>query len=151
MTDTSKAWVWASYQGVVRDDSAKEPTQTHGQIPAEDRVVPLRPLKNRSEAMGQNSTAARTKFGIAIAASVLVGAFFPLISFALFMIAVLQTLKNYGGRRGVNGDTHLDCGDLQPFYTFCCRFPEYDFVGFASRMVEALGVNTARRLLGPLG
>jgi hypothetical protein len=39
--------------------------------------------------MGQNAPEARTKFGIAIAASVLIGAFFPLIALTLFFIAVL--------------------------------------------------------------
>ncbi len=39
--------------------------------------------------MGQNAPEARTKFGIVIAASILVGAFFPLIALALFLIAIL--------------------------------------------------------------
>ena len=83
MTDVSKAWVWASYQGVVQDDGANGSTHNQSQSAADDRVVPFRTAKNsRSDAMGQNAPEARTKFGIAIAASVLVGAFFPLIAFA---------------------------------------------------------------------
>ena len=90
MTDVSKAWVWASYQGVVQDNSAKGSTQKQSQNAAEDRVVPFRTIKNsRSEAMGQNATGARTKFGLAIAGSILIGAFFPLIALVLFLVAAL--------------------------------------------------------------
>jgi hypothetical protein len=39
--------------------------------------------------MGQNVTDTRFKFGVAIAASILVGAFFPLIAFVLFLVAIL--------------------------------------------------------------
>lgn len=39
--------------------------------------------------MGQNATDTRAKFGIAIAASILAGPFFPLIAFALFLVAAL--------------------------------------------------------------
>ncbi len=40
-----------------------------------------------------HSTGARTKFGLAIAASILVGAFFKLIALALFLIAVLLVVS----------------------------------------------------------
>jgi Pyruvate/2-oxoacid:ferredoxin oxidoreductase gamma subunit len=94
MTDVSKAWVWASYQGVVEDISPERSTHKQNQSPAEDRVVPFRTVKNsRSEAMGQNSTRARTKFGLAIAISIMVGAFFKLIALALFLIAVLLVVS----------------------------------------------------------
>jgi hypothetical protein len=46
-------------------------------------------LESWSEAMGQNVTDTRFKFGATIAASILVGAFFPLIALALFLVAVL--------------------------------------------------------------
>lgn len=39
--------------------------------------------------MGQNVTDTRLKFGLTIAGSILVGAFFPLIALALFLAAVL--------------------------------------------------------------
>ncbi|CAJ0882772.1 hypothetical protein AMST5_03368 [freshwater sediment metagenome] len=39
--------------------------------------------------MGQNVTGTRTKFGLAIAASVVIGAFFKLIAFLLFLVAAL--------------------------------------------------------------
>jgi hypothetical protein len=94
MTDISKAWVWANYQGVVHDYSAAGSTHKQNQSPAEDRVVPFRTVKNsRSEAMGQNSTRARTKFGLAIASSILIGAFFKLIALALFLVAVLLVVS----------------------------------------------------------
>jgi hypothetical protein len=88
MTDISKAWVWTSYQGVVQDNSATGSTQMKGAT--DDRVVPFKTIKNsRSEAMGQNASGIRTKFGLAIAASLLIGAFFKLIGFLLFLIAAL--------------------------------------------------------------
>lgn len=94
MTDVSKAWVWASYQSVVEDISPERSTHKQNQSPAEDRIVPFRTVKNsRSEAMGQNSTRARTKFGLAIAISIMVGAFFKLIALALFLIAVLLVVS----------------------------------------------------------
>jgi hypothetical protein len=90
MADVSKAWVWASYQGVAQDSSAKGRTSQEGLNAVEDRVVPFRTIKNsRSEAMGQNATGARTKFGLAIAISVLIGAFFKLIALVLFLVAAL--------------------------------------------------------------
>jgi hypothetical protein len=90
MKDGSKAWVWERYQGVVQDGGANGSTHNQNQRAAGDRVVPFRTAKDsRSDAMGQTTPEARTRFGIAIAASVLIGAFFPLISFALFLIAVL--------------------------------------------------------------
>jgi hypothetical protein len=90
MADVSKAWVWASYQGVVQDSSAKGRTSQEGLNAVEDRVAPFRTIKNsRSEAMGQNATGARTKFGLAIAISVLIGAFFKLIALVLFLVAAL--------------------------------------------------------------
>ncbi len=94
MTKLSKAWVWVNYQGVVQDRSTKgsAPTQRRGS--AGDRVVPFRTIKNsRSDAMAQNSTRARMKFGLAIAASILIGAFFKLIALALFLIAVLLVVS----------------------------------------------------------
>ena len=90
MSDVSKAWVWGSYKGVVQDDSTNGPTPISNNESAEDRVVRFRTIQNsRREAMGQKATETRTKFGLAIAGSILIGAFFPLISLALFLIAVL--------------------------------------------------------------
>ncbi len=94
MTELSKAWVWASYQGVVQDNSTKGSASTQSQGAAVDRVVPLRAIKNsRRDAIGRNSTGARTKLGLAMAASILVGAFFKLIALALFLIAVLLVVS----------------------------------------------------------
>jgi hypothetical protein len=94
MTDRSKAWVWESYQGVVQDGDAKGSTRNENQSTADERVVSFRTVKNsRSDAMGRSAPEARTKFGIAIAASVLIGAFFPLIAFALFLIASLLVVS----------------------------------------------------------
>ena len=85
MSELKKAWVWTNYQGVIY---ASEPTSVPSDGPAEDRVVQFRTIKNaRSEAMGQKTTHTRAKFGTAIAGSILVGAFFPLIALALFLIA----------------------------------------------------------------
>jgi hypothetical protein len=90
MREPKKAWVWASYQGVIHDERAGEPTSVPSDSPAEDRVTQFRTIKNaRSEAMGQKATDTRAKFGLAIAASILVGAFFPLIALVLFLIAAL--------------------------------------------------------------
>jgi hypothetical protein len=88
MTDVSKAWVWVSYQGVVQDNSANGSTQMKDA--EEDRVVPFKTIQpSRSEAMGQNAPGTRTKFGIAIAISVIIGAFFKLIALVLFLVAAL--------------------------------------------------------------
>lgn len=90
MSEPKKAWVWASYQGVIYNDRAGDPPPGSTDGPVEDRVVQFRTIKNaRSEAMGQKATDTRAKFGIAIAGSILVGAFFPLIALALFLIAAL--------------------------------------------------------------
>lgn len=90
MSESKKAWVWASYQGVIHDERAGEPTSVPSDGFAEDRVLQFRTIKNaKSEAMGQKATDTRAKFGIAIAGSILVGAFFPLIALALFLIAAL--------------------------------------------------------------
>lgn len=89
MTDISKAWVWVGYQGVVGDNSAAS-TKSQNENLIDDSVVPFRVIKNsRSDAMGQNVTGTRTKFGLAIAASVLIGSFFKLIAFLLFLVAAL--------------------------------------------------------------
>ncbi len=94
MADISKAWVWKSYRGVVQDGAANGSTHNQSQSAADDRVVSFKTAKNsRSDAMGQNAPEARTKFGIAIAVSVLIGAFFPLIALALFLIAVLLVVS----------------------------------------------------------
>jgi hypothetical protein len=89
VTDISKAWVWVGYQGVVGDNSAAS-TKSQNEKLVDDSVVPFRVIKNsRSDAMGQNLTGTRTKFGLAIAASVLIGAFFKLIALLLFLVAAL--------------------------------------------------------------
>jgi hypothetical protein len=75
---------------VVQDNSTKGAAQAQVQGLAEDRVVPFRAITNfRSNAMDRDTAEARTKFGLAIAASILIGAFFKLIALALFLIAVL--------------------------------------------------------------
>jgi hypothetical protein len=90
MSDLPQAWVWASYRGVVSDDSTKVFTPTAVDDSAEDRVVDFRTIQNsRREAMTQKVTDARAKFGLAIAGAILIGAFFPLIALALFLVAVL--------------------------------------------------------------
>jgi hypothetical protein len=91
MSELTRAWVWARYQGVILDeDDGNEAAPVNNDGPADDKVVQFRTIQNsRSEAMGQKATETRAKFGMAIAASILVGAFFPLIAFALFLVAVL--------------------------------------------------------------
>jgi hypothetical protein len=90
MSDLSQAWVWASYRGVVSDNITKGHTPTVVDDSAEDRVVDFRTIQNsRREAMGQKATETRAKFGLAIAGAILIGAFFPLIALALFLVAVL--------------------------------------------------------------
>jgi hypothetical protein len=112
MTDETKAWVWESYHGVVQDNGGKASSQTHSQGGDEDRVVPFRTAKNsRSDAMGQNAPDVRTKFGIAIAASVLIGAFFPLIAFALFLIAALLIASGKEPQKTENFLASLPGGD----------------------------------------
>lgn len=94
MPEISKAWVWASYQGVVQDHSTKGSAHTQSQDSTRERVVPFRAVMNsRSDAMGRNSTGARTKFGLAIGISILIGAFFKLIALALFLIAILLVVS----------------------------------------------------------
>ncbi len=81
MTDVSKAWVWDAYRGVVDVDAKSSP---EGRKESAD-VVRLRPVQGA----GQKASGARTKFGAAIAVSLLVGAFFPLLSFLLLLISAL--------------------------------------------------------------
>ena len=90
MSEPTKAWVWATYLGVLDDDNDKKSTSVKNDGLANDRVVPFKTVQNsRSEAMGPNVTDTRFKFGVAIAASILIGAFFPLIALALFLVAAL--------------------------------------------------------------
>jgi hypothetical protein len=84
MTDMSKAWVWEQYQAVVAE------TASHNSDPGEERVVRLQTIKGSKERnMDQKSNEARIKFGAAIAISIIVGAFFPMIALVLFAIAAL--------------------------------------------------------------
>lgn len=113
MTDTLNAWVWAHYRGVVSDSGASETDRMKGEGLQEGRVLPFIASRNpRSEAMGQNATEARTKFGLAIAVSILVGAFFPLIALVLFLVAVLLAVsgkepqKTEDFLRGLPGGDH---------------------------------------------
>lgn len=90
MSEPTKAWVWATYRGVLDDDNDQKSTSVKNDGLAKDRVVTFRTIQNsRSEAMGPNVTDTRFKFGVAIAASILIGAFFPLIALALFLVAAL--------------------------------------------------------------
>lgn len=90
MSEPIEAWVWTSYRGVIRDDNEKKSLSLKDDDRAKDRVVQFKTIQNsRSEAMGTNATDARYKFGVTIAASILVGAFFPLIALGLFLVAAL--------------------------------------------------------------
>ena len=90
MTEISKAWVWESYQGVIQDGRDKGSVKR----PAVDPVVPFPTAKNfRSEIMGQNAAATRAKFGLGVASSVIIGAFFPLIALPVFFVAVLLVIS----------------------------------------------------------
>jgi hypothetical protein len=110
MTDVSKAWVWTSYQGVVLVNNANGSTQMKDID--EDRVVPFKTIQpSRREAMGQNATEARTKFGLAIAISILIGAFFPLIAFLLFLIAVLLVFSGREPQKTEDFLANLPGGD----------------------------------------
>jgi hypothetical protein len=110
MTDVSKAWVWTSYEGVVLVNNANGSTQVKDID--EDRVVPFKTIQpSRREAMGQNATEARTKFGLAIAISILIGAFFPLIAFLLFLIAVLLVFSGREPQKTEDFLANLPGGD----------------------------------------
>ena len=75
---------------MVQDDSTKGATPITNKESAEDRVVRFRTIQNsRGEAIAQKATDTRTKFGRAIAGSILIEAFFPLIALGLFLIAAL--------------------------------------------------------------
>ncbi len=111
MTKLSKAWVWESYQGVVQNSrKGTAPTQSHDA--AEERVVPLRAIKNSSrDAMGRNLTEARTKLGLVIGSSILIGAFFKLIALAVFLIAVLLVVSGREQRKTEEFLASLPGGD----------------------------------------
>jgi hypothetical protein len=84
MTDMSKAWVWEQYQAVV------VPSGSHNSDADEERVVPFQTIKgSKQRNMDQRSNEARIKFGAAIAISIVVGAFFPMVALVLFAIAAL--------------------------------------------------------------
>lgn len=87
MTDVPKAWVWDLYQGVISETNAKGAVKEKA---AEDRVVRFRTIQGSGDqAMGQNATERRAKYGLSIAVSILIGAFFPLIAVFLFLVAAL--------------------------------------------------------------
>jgi len=90
MSEPIKAWVWASYQGVIHERIEENSLPVKDDGRAEDRAVQFKTIQNsRSKAMGSNVTDARYKFGVTIAASILIGAFFPLIALGLFLVAAL--------------------------------------------------------------
>lgn len=82
MSDISKAWVWESYRGVVDAAGSAAPGAGAG----ETAEIPRLRVVSSS---GERASGIRAKFGIAIALSIVAGAFFPLISLLLFAIAAL--------------------------------------------------------------
>jgi hypothetical protein len=84
MTDKSKAWVWEQYQAVIAESGS------HNSDAGEERVVRFETIRGSKESnMDQKDNEARIKFGAAIAISIVLGAFFPMIALLLFLIAIL--------------------------------------------------------------
>ncbi len=108
MTDISKAWVWDTYRGVV-DANAKSAASPEAGRGSAD-VVRLRTV----EGAGQKASGARTKFGLAIAASVLLGAFFPILALLALLVAALLIVsgrepeKTHGVLAGLPGGDHVE-------------------------------------------
>jgi hypothetical protein len=74
MTETSKAWVWSHYKGVIGDGAAADPL----------------PLFGASIADGPASASSkRIKWGSSIALAMLVGLLFPKIALLLLIFAGL--------------------------------------------------------------
>jgi hypothetical protein len=106
MSDISKAWVWNSYRGVV--DAAAETAGAKAGGKDTTEVVRLRTVSSS----GQRASGARTKFGIAIATSVLIGAFFPMIALLLFLIAALLIVSGREPEKTKEVFAGLPGGDL---------------------------------------
>jgi hypothetical protein len=103
MSDTSKAWVWDSYRGVV-----DAPAGTEGARKETAEVVRLRTVASS----GQRASGVRTKFGLAIAGALIVGAFFPLIAVLLFLIAALLIVSGREPEKTKEVFAGLPGGDL---------------------------------------
>ncbi len=61
--------------------------------------------------MGRNLTEARTKLGLVIGSSILIGAFFKLIALAVFLIAVLLVVSGREQRKTEEFLASLPGGD----------------------------------------
>lgn len=103
MTDTSKAWVWGQYRGVVSEDEAS--------------AVP-RPLLGGSPAEGGASNAAgsqyarRTRWGLFLATAMIVGLAFPKIAFLLLIFSLLMILSGFDPKRFEDFFNALPGGNL---------------------------------------
>jgi hypothetical protein len=88
MGNESDAWVWSHYRGVISERDAESSTETRS--PADQRVVPLRPVPGSArEAETQKATQRRIKYGVVIGLAVLAGLFFPIIAALLIVVAGL--------------------------------------------------------------
>ncbi len=86
MSDQSEAWVWSQYKGVIAQNTAEQPKKISESFD-DDRVVPIRLLKDPYTS--PSTPVNRTKYGILIAAAVLVGLFYPWISIFFLVLAAL--------------------------------------------------------------
>ena len=80
MTETSKAWVWSQYQGVISEDRAT--------------AASLRLFGETGSA-----SAYRTKRGFFVAAAMVIGLIFPKIAFLLLIFSGLMILSGLDSKR----------------------------------------------------
>ena len=89
MTDTSKAWVWSQYKGVV----------------SEEATATLLPLFGNSSAKGPKSnevraaSAKRTAWGVFLAVAMIIGLAFPKIALLLLIFSGLMILSGFEPKR----------------------------------------------------
>jgi len=82
MSETSKAWVWSQYQGIVSEDKATAST------------LPLFGINETG-----SGSANRTKWGMLLAAAVSIGLFFPTIAVLLIIFSGLMILSGLEPKR----------------------------------------------------
>jgi hypothetical protein len=84
MTETSKAWVWSQYRGVV-DDTAQ--------------ATPLPLFGNSATGDNPSTSSKRIKWGASLAVAMLIGLLFPKTAFVLLIFAGLLVLSGMDQKR----------------------------------------------------
>jgi len=89
MTDTSKAWVWSQYKGVVSEEATATLLPLFGNSSAKE------PKSNEVGA----ASAKRTAWGVFLAVAMIIGLAFPKIALLLLIFSGLMILSGFEPKR----------------------------------------------------